>query len=137
MRAFSEKVYGIPPGQVIGSSIKTTYETRAGKPVLVRLPEINFIDDKAGKPAGIHTHIGRRPLAAFGNSDGDFEMIEWTTSGKGLRLGLIVHHTDAQREWAYDRESHVGRLDGALNEAKAQGWTVVDMKNDWRKIYPK
>jgi len=136
VRAFSEKVYGVPPEQVVGSSIKTTYETRDGKPILVRLPEINFIDDKAGKPVGIQMHIGRRPLAAFGNSDGDFEMIEWTTSGKGLRFGLIVHHTDAQREWAYDRESHVGRLDKALVAAKSMGWTVVDMQKDWKRVFP-
>jgi hypothetical protein len=137
MRVFSERVYGVPPEQVIGSSIKTKHEMRDGKPVLVRMPELNFIDDKAGKPVGIQMHIGRRPIAAFGNSDGDLEMIEWTTSVKGPSFGLIVHHTDAQREWAYDRESRVGRLDRALDEAKAKGWTVVDMKNDWRKIYPK
>jgi hypothetical protein len=136
IRPWTEKVYGIPPEQVIGSSIKTKYEMRDGKPVLVRLPELNFIDDKTGKPVGIHTHIGRRPIAAFGNSDGDFEMIDWTTSGQGLRFGLIVHHTDAQREWAYDRESHVGRLDRALVAAKSKGWTVVDMRQDWKKVFP-
>jgi hypothetical protein len=102
----------------------------------VRLPEVNFIDDKTGKPVGIHTHIGRRPIAAFGNSDGDFEMIDWTTSGQGLRFGLIVHHTDAQREWAYDRESHVGRLDRALVAAKSKGWTVLDMRQDWKRVFP-
>ena len=136
MRPWAERVYGIPPEQVIGSSIKTKYELRDGKPVLVRLPELNFIDDKAGKPVGINQHIGRRPIAAFGNSDGDFQMLEWTTSGKGPRFGLIVHHTDAEREWAYDRESHVGKLDKGLDDAKAKGWTVVSMKDDWNKIYP-
>jgi hypothetical protein len=136
MRVFSEKVYGVPPEQVIGSSIKTKYEIRDGKPVLMRLPEMAFLDDKAGKPVGIHTHIGRRPIAAFGNSDGDFEMIEWTTSGQGLRFGLMVHHTDAQREWAYDRESPVGRLDRALEEAKRLGWSIVDMKKDWKRVFP-
>jgi hypothetical protein len=136
MRPWTEKVYGIPPEQVIGSSIKTRFELSDGKPVLVRLPEINFIDDKAGKPVGIHMHIGRRPIAAFGNSDGDLQMIQWTTAGSGARFGLIVHHTDSEREWAYDRQSHVGRLDKALDEAKAKGWTVVDMKKNWKAIYP-
>jgi hypothetical protein len=118
MRPWTEKVYGIPPEQVIGSSIKTRFELRDGKPVLVRLPEINFIDDKAGKPVGIQMHIGRRPIAAFGNSDGDLQMLQWTTAGSGARFGLIVHHTDAEREYAYDRQSSVGRLDKALDEAK-------------------
>ncbi len=136
MRPWTEKVYGIPPEQVIGSSIKTKYELREGKPVLVRLPEINFIDDKAGKPVGIHQYIGRRPIAAFGNSDGDLQMLQWTAAGAGPRLMLLVHHTDAEREWAYDRKSHVGRLDKALDEAQAKGWTVVDMKNDWKIIFP-
>jgi hypothetical protein len=136
MRPWTEKVYGIPPEQVVGSSIKTRFELRDGTPVLVRLPEINFIDDKAGKPVGIHMHIGRRPIAAFGNSDGDLQMIQWTTAGSGARFALIVHHTDSEREWAYDRQSHVGRLDKALDEAKAKGWTVVDMKKDWKAIYP-
>ena len=135
MRPWVEKAYGIPPEQVIGSSIKTKYELRDGKPVLVRLPEINFIDDKSGKPVGIHQHIGRRPIMAFGNSDGDFEMLEWTTSGQGPRFGLIVHHTDADRAWAYDRESHIGRLNKALDEAPQRGWTVVDMKDDWKTIF--
>ena len=124
------------PKQVVGSSIKTKYELRDGKPVLVRLHELNFIDDKAGKPVGINQHIGRRPIAAFGNSDGDFEMLEWTTSGKGPRFGLIVHHTDAEREFAYDRESPFAKLDKGLDEAKAKGWTVVSMKTDWKSIYP-
>jgi phosphoserine phosphatase len=136
MRPWTERVYGIPPEQVIGSSIKTEFEMRDGKPVLVRLPEINFIDDKAGKPVGIHQHIGRRPIAAFGNSDGDLEMLQWTSAVRGARLALIVHHTDAEREWAYDRKSHVGRLDKALDEAAAMGWTVVDMKKDWKRIFP-
>jgi phosphoserine phosphatase len=136
MRPWSERVYGIPPEQVVGSSVKTKYEVRDGKPVIVRLPELNFIDDKAGKPAAIQHHIGRRPLMAFGNSDGDFEMLEWTTSGKGARFGLLVHHTDAGREWAYDRESHIGRLARGLDEAPKRGWTVVSMKEDWRSIFP-
>ncbi|MEJ2721640.1 MAG: HAD family hydrolase, partial [bacterium] len=136
MRPWVEKVYGIPPEQVVGSSIKTEFEIRDGEPVLVRLPEIDFIDDKAGKPVGIHKFIGRRPIAAFGNSDGDFEMLEWTAAGAGRRLTAIVHHTDGEREWAYDRESLVGRLDRALDEAGPRGWIVVNMKNDWRVIYP-
>lgn len=136
MRPWAEKVYGIPPEQVVGSSIKTKYDVIDGKPVLLRLPELNFIDDKAGKPAGIQHHIGRRPIMAFGNSDGDFQMLEWTTSGAGARFGLIVHHTDAEREWAYDRESPIGKLDRALDEAPARGWTVISMKADWKAIYP-
>jgi len=136
MRPWTEKVYGIPPEQVVGSSIKTRFELREGKPVLMRLPEINFIDDKAGKPVGIHMHIGRRPIAAFGNSDGDLQMIQWTNAGSGARFGLIVHHTDAEREYAYDRQSSVGRLDKAFEEAKRQGWTIVDMKKDWKRIFP-
>ncbi len=137
VRSWSERVYGIPPEQVIGSSIKTKFEVRNGVPVLVRLPEINFIDDKAGKPVGINQHIGRRPIAAFGNSDGDFEMLEWVTSGPGLRLGLIVHHDDAEREYAYDRKSHIGRLDRGLDEGPKRGWSIVSMKRDWQRIYPK
>ena len=135
MRPWSEKVYGVPPEQVIGSSIKTKYEIRDGKPVLVRLPEINFIDDKEGKPIAINQHIGRRPIAAFGNSDGDLQMLQWTTAGAGPRFALIVHHTDAEREWAYDRKSHIGKLDKALDEAQARGWTVVDMKRDWKTVF--
>jgi len=137
MRAWAEKVYGIPPEQIIGSSIKTKFEIREGKPVLMRLPEINFIDDKEGKPVGIQQHIGHRPIAAFGNSDGDQQMLEWTMAGSGARFALLVHHTDAEREWAYDRKSHVGRLDKALDEAQTKGWTVVSMKDDWRTIFPK
>ena len=136
MRPWAEKVYGVPPEQIIGSSIKTQFEVRDGTPVLVRLPEVNFIDDKTGKPVGIHAHIGRRPIAAFGNSDGDLEMLQWTTAGPGPRFGLIVHHTDAEREWAYDHTSSIGRLDKALDEAQARGWTVVDMQSDWKTIYP-
>jgi phosphoserine phosphatase len=135
MRPWVEKVYGIPPEQVIGSSIKTKFELRDGKPVLTRLPEINFIDDKAGKPVAINQHIGRRPIAAFGNSDGDLQMLQWTCAGKGLRFCLYVHHTDADREWAYDRESHIGKLDKGLDEAKANGWTVMDMKRDWGRVF--
>jgi phosphoglycolate phosphatase-like HAD superfamily hydrolase len=136
MRPWTEKGYGVPPEQVIGSSIETTFELRDGKPVLVRLPEINFIDDKAGKPVGINAHIGRRPIAAFGNADGDLEMLQWTTAGKGARLALLVHHTDAAREWAYDRTSSIGRLDKALDAAQARGWTVVSMKDDWKRLFP-
>jgi hypothetical protein len=136
MRPWVESVYGVPPEQVIGSSIKTKFEMRDGKPVLVRLPEINFIDDKQGKPVGINQHIGRRPIAAFGNSDGDLQMLQWTTSGPGSRLALYVHHTDAQREWAYDRNASFGRLDKGLEEAESKGWTVVDMKQDWKIVYP-
>jgi len=136
MRPWTEAVYGIPPEQVVGSSIKTKFEMRPEGPVLVRLPKINFIDDKEGKPVGINSHIGRRPVAAFGNSDGDLQMLQWTTAGPGTRFGLIVHHTDSEREWAYDRKSHIGRLDKALDEAGAKGWTVVDMKHDWKGIYP-
>jgi hypothetical protein len=136
MRPWTEKVYGIPPEQVVGSSIKTKYEMRDGKPVLVRLPGIDFIDDKAGKPVGINSHIGRRPIAAFGNSDGDQQMLEWTQAGGGTRFMGLVHHTDADREWAYDRKSHIGTLDKALDEAQAKGWTVVDMKKDWKRIFP-
>jgi hypothetical protein len=136
MRPWAERVYGIPPEQVIGSSIRTKFEMREAGPVLMRLPEINFIDDKAGKPVGINQHIGRRPIAAFGNSDGDLQMLQWTTAGDGMRFGLLVHHTDAEREWAYDRKSHIGRLDKALDAASAKGWTVVDMRQDWKTIYP-
>jgi phosphoserine phosphatase len=136
MRPWAERVYGIPPEQVVGSSIKTKLETRDGKPVLLRLPEIDFVDDKAGKPVGIHRHIGRRPIAAFGNSDGDLQMLQWTAAGAGARLCLYVHHTDAEREWAYDRQSHVGKLDEGLDEARAKGWTVVDMKRDWASVFP-
>ena len=136
MRPWSERVYGVPPEQVVGSSIKTHYEVRDGRPVIVRIPELNFIDDKAGKPIGIHQHIGRRPVMAFGNSDGDFQMLEWTTGGPGPRFGMYIHHTDAEREWAYDRDSHIGRLDRGLDEAPTRGWVVVDMKEDWKVVFP-
>lgn len=136
MRPWTEEVYGIPPEQVVGSSIKTKLEFRDGKPVLIRLAEVNFIDDKEGKPIGIHRHIGRRPIAAFGNSDGDLQMLQWTQAGGDLSFMLIVHHTDDKREWAYDSKSHIGRLDNALSEANKHGWTVVDMKKDWKVIYP-
>jgi hypothetical protein len=136
MRPWAERVYGIPPEQVIGSSIKTKFQITDGSPVLFRLPEVNFIDDKAGKPIGINEAIGRRPIAAFGNSDGDLQMLQWTTLSGGVRLGVIVHHTDAEREYAYDRQSHFGRLDVALDAAAVNKWTVVDMKTDWKVVFP-
>lgn len=136
MRVFSERVYGIPPEQVIGSRVRTSYEIRNGQPVIIRLPEMAFIDDKAGKPLGIHEHIGRRPIFAAGNSDGDFQMLEWTTSTDGPHFGLIIHHTDADREFAYDRQSHIGQLNKALDEAPSRKWQLVDMREDWKVIYP-
>lgn len=136
MRPWVEEVYGVPPEQVVGSSIVTSFEMRDGTPVLVRQPKINFIDDKEGKPVGINQHIGRRPIAAFGNSDGDLAMLQWTCSATGARLCLYVHHTDGDREWAYDRKSHVGKLDKGLDEAQARAWTVVDMKSDWNVVFP-
>src|SRR6266478_2130607 len=136
MRPWTDQIYGVPPEQVVGSSIKTRFEMRDSTPVLFRLPEVNFIDDKSGKPIGINEHIGRRPIAAFGNSDGDLEMLQWTTLASGARFGLIVHHTDAEREYAYDRQSHFGKLDVALDAAAANRWTVVDMKKDWKRIFP-
>ena len=136
MRPWAERVYGIPPEQVVGSSITTKYELRDGKPVLVRLPEMNFLDDGPGKPVGINTHIGRRPIAAFGNSDGDHQMLQWTAAGGGARFMCLVHHTDAEREWAYDKTSSIGSLDTALGEAKARGWSVVSMKDDWNRVFP-
>ncbi len=136
MRPWTEQIYGVPPEQVVGSSIKTRFEMRNGTPLLFRLPDLNFIDDKTGKPIGINEHIGRRPIAAFGNSDGDLEMLQWATLGTGgARFGLIVHHTDAEREYAYDRQSHFGKLDVALDAAAVNRWTVVDMKNDWKRIF--
>ena len=135
VRVFAEKVYGIPPEQVVGSTIKTKYEVRDGKPVLVRLPEVDFVDDKAGKPVGIGKFIGRRPLMAFGNSDGDFEMLEWTNADPGKRFGLLLHHTDADREYAYDRHSHIGKLERGLDEAAKRGWTLANMKDDWKVIF--
>jgi phosphoserine phosphatase len=137
MRPWTEKTYGIPAEQVVGSSIKTKFEIKDGKPVLERLAEINFIDDKEGKPVGINSHIGRRPIAAFGNSDGDREMLEWTQAGEGARLMMLVHHDDAKREWAYGPDSRVGTFSDALMaEAKKNGWTVISMKDDWSQIYP-
>ncbi len=136
MRPWTEQVYGVPPEQVIGSSIKTKFQLKDGIPVLFRLPEVNFVDDKAGKPVGINEGIGRRPIAAFGNSDGDLQMLQWTTlSGGGRRFGLIVHHTDGEREYAYDRNTAFGRLDAALDAAAVNGWTVVDMKRDWKRVF--
>jgi hypothetical protein len=136
MRVWVEEVYGIPPEQVIGSTIRVEFELRDGKPVLVRVPEVDFLDDHEGKPVAIHKFIGRRPILAFGNSDGDLPMLQWTAAGDGPRFMGLVHHTDAEREWAYDRESPVGRLDRALDEAWEKGWTVVDMVRDWRVVYP-
>jgi len=136
MRAFAEKVYGIPPEQVIGSTGKLKFELRDGKPVLIKLPALDFVDDKEGKPIAIHKYIGRRPIAAFGNSDGDLQMLQWTAAGTGARLSVYIHHTDAAREWAYDRTSHIGKLDKGLDEASVKGWTVVDMKRDWKIIHP-
>ena len=137
MRPWTEKVYGIPPEQVVGSSIKTKFEMRDGKPVLMRLPEMNFIDDKTGKPVGINSHIGRRPIAAFGNSDGDQQMLEWTQAGSGARLMMLVHHDDAVREFAYGAESKIGTFSDALMaEAKKNAWTVISMKDDWKRIFP-
>jgi len=136
MRPWVEAVYGIPPEQVIGSSLEMEYEVVDGKPVLRKLPELHFFDDKEGKPIAIQRFIGRRPIASFGNSDGDFQMLEWTAAGDGLRLAVYVHHTDADREWAYDRDSHIGRLDRGLNEAPGRGWIVVDMKRDWEVVFP-
>jgi hypothetical protein len=135
MRPWTEKIYGVPPEQVVGSSIKTEFQMRDGRPTLFRLPEIDFIDDGPGKPVGINEHIGRRPIAAFGNSDGDLQMLQWTTMSGGRRFGLIVHHTDAEREYAYDRQSHFGKLDKALDAAAINKWTVVNMKSDWKKVF--
>jgi phosphoserine phosphatase len=136
MRPWTEGVYGIPPDQVVGSRVASEYQLKNGKPVIMRMPKIGFVDDKAGKPVGIYEHIGRRPILAFGNSDGDLQMVEYTTAGEGRRLGLFVHHTDAEREYAYDRKGHVGRLDKALDQADANGWIIVDMKKDWKTVFP-
>jgi hypothetical protein len=136
MRVWTEGVYGIPPEQVVGSTIATEFRLGSdGVPWLVRLPKIDFVDDKAGKPVGIQRFIGRRPVLAFGNSDGDQQMLQWTAAGGGARFMGLVHHTDAEREWAYDRKSPVGQLDEALDEATAKGWTVVDMKKDWKRVF--
>ncbi|WP_390620379.1 HAD family hydrolase [Stieleria varia] len=136
MRPWTQRVYGIPPEQVVGSSVKCRFEVRDGSPVVIRLPELNFIDDKEGKPVGIQQHIGQRPTMAFGNSDGDYEMLQWTTAGDGPRFGMLIHHTDADRESAYDRESSIGKLERGLDDARAKGWVLVDMKQDWSKIFP-
>jgi phosphoglycolate phosphatase-like HAD superfamily hydrolase len=135
MRGFAERAYGIPPEQVIGSVGKQTFEMRAGKPALIKLPAVDFVDDKEGKPIAIQKIIGRRPIAAFGNSDGDLQMLQWTCGADGMRFCLFVHHTDADREWAYDRASTIGRLDKGLDEAKSEGWTVVNIKSDWRQVF--
>lgn len=136
MRPWVEEAYGIPPDQVVGSSGKVKYEVRDGVPVLSKLPELNFIDDKEGKPVGIHQYIGKRPIFTGGNSDGDYAMLQWTSRGIGPGFGLIIHHTDADREWAYDRDSHIGRLEKGLDDAATYPWTIVDMKSDWKVIYP-
>jgi phosphoglycolate phosphatase-like HAD superfamily hydrolase len=136
MRAFAEETYGVPPEQVVGSSGVVTFEMKDGQPVLMKTPKVEFVDDGPGKPVGINRFIGRRPVMAFGNSDGDLQMLQWTTAGPGPRLALIVHHTDGEREVAYDRQSHVGKLDKALDEAKAKSWTVVDIKDDWNAVFP-
>lgn len=136
MCPWTHRIYGIPPQNVAGFSIKTKYKVVDGKPMILRLPELNFIDDKDGKPLGINSHIGKRPIAAFGNSDGDFEMLQWTTTGKGRRFGLLVHHDDGEREVAYDRASAMGKLDKGLDEGPKLGWTMVSMKNDWKQIFP-
>ena len=136
MRAWTDDAYDIPPERVVGSIAETHFELRGGEPVLVRDPKVAFVDDGPGKPVGIYRAIGRRPIAAFGNSDGDLQMLQWTTAGSGARFALIVHHTDAEREWAYDHPSPIGQLDKALDEAKAKAWTVVDMKQEWARVYP-
>ncbi|MFO7668748.1 MAG: HAD family hydrolase [Bacteroidales bacterium] len=136
MRPWVEEVYGISRDQVVGSSIKTEFVVVDGEPQIRRLAELDFIDDKAGKPVGINRFIGRRPIFCSGNSDGDLQMMQYTDSGQGKRFMLYLHHTDAEREWAYDRESHVGRLDKGLDEAMERGWSVIDMKKDWKVIYP-
>ena len=136
MRVFAEDVYGIPPEQVIGSSVKTKFEMQNGTPVIVRLPEVSFLNDKEEKPVAINQYIGRRPIVSFGNSDGDLQMLQWTDAGENLSLQVYIHHTDDAREWAYDKESSIGRLDKGLDEAEAKNWTLVDMKNDWAIVYP-
>jgi phosphoglycolate phosphatase-like HAD superfamily hydrolase len=138
MRPWTDKVYGIPPEQIVGSSGMTRFQMGPdGKPVLMKLAQVEFVDDGPGKPVGINRFIGRRPIFAFGNSDGDLQMLQWTAAGSGARFMGIVHHTDAEREYAYDRKSHVGRLDKALDEGRARGWTIADMKRDWRTIFPR
>jgi len=136
LRPWTERTYGIPPEQVIGSTGGLKHEMRNGTPVLLKLPQLILLNDKEGKPIGIQRHIGRRPIAAFGNSDGDLPMLQWTAAGKGPRFCLYVHHTGAEREWAYDRKSAVGRLDKGLDEARARGWTIASMKDDWKVVFP-
>lgn len=136
MRPWTGETYGIPPENVVGSSIKLKYDATSGSPKILRLPEIDFVDDGPGKPVGIQKFIGKRPIAAFGNSDGDYQMLQWTATGPGRRLGMIVHHDDAAREFAYDRQSHFGKLDKALDDASKYGWTVISMKADWMQIFP-
>jgi len=135
MRPWTQKAYGIPRDQVIGSGFETQFQADGSGFELMRLPKLSFNDDGPGKPVAIQRYIGQRPILAFGNSDGDLQMLQWTTAGPGKRFAGIVHHTDAKREWAYDRDSHVGRLDKALDEARAKGWTVVDMEKEWKRIY--
>jgi len=137
IRVFSEEIYGVPPEQVIGSTIRTEFEMTADGPVIRRLPELDFIDDKAGKPVAINRVIGRRPAVAVGNSDGDLQMLQWTAARQGASLCVLIHHTDDRREWAYDRDSHIGRLDEALDEAQRSGWTVVNMARDWKTVFPR
>ena len=137
VRAFAEQIYGIPPEQVVGSSGGVRFEVRDGRPVLVKEPKVEFVDDGPGKPVAIDRCIGRRPIMAFGNSDGDLQMLQWTTAGAGARLALLVHHTDDEREYRYDRESSVGRLDKALDEAQQKQWVVADMKADWKQVFPR
>lgn len=136
MRAWAPAVYHIPPEQIVGSTFETEFMMLDGKPVLKRLPNLLVNDDKEVKAQQIYERIGHLPIAAFGNSDGDLAMLQWTAAGDGLRLPVYIHHTDDKREWSYDRESHVGKLDKGLGEAKAKGWPVVDMKTDWKVIYP-
>ncbi|MES1213201.1 MAG: HAD family hydrolase [Singulisphaera sp.] len=136
MRPWTQKTYGVPRNQVVGSTINTEFKLTDNRPALLRLPKIDFIDDGPGKPVSIGKFIGRRPIAAFGNSDGDVAMLEWTTLAEGPRLGMLVHHTDSEREYAYDRKSHVGRLSKGLDEAPRRGWTVIDMRQEWKTIFP-
>jgi hypothetical protein len=137
MRPWTERVYGVPPERVVGSSLRSEFQIKDGEPVLIRMPVLNFVNDKAGKPVGIYEHIGRRPILAFGNSDSDMQMIQYTLAGEGRRLGLFLHHTDAEREYAYDRNSHVGTLDQVLEQADTNGWIIVDMRKDWSRVFPK
>ena len=135
IRAFADQIYGVPPHQVVGTTFALRPGEQDGRITLTREPTLDFVDDGPGKPVGISRRIGRRPIAAFGNSDGDYEMLRYVTEGRGLRMGMIVHHDDAEREYAYDRDSHVGRLARALDEAPARGWHVVSMRGDWSRIF--